>query len=329
MLSYYLFAKLFMTKIIHQPNDKLFKKSFSDIRVAKDFFLAHLPSALLQKIDLDTLKKQPHSFIDNSFKSTEADIIYQAKLGDSYAYLYLLCEHQSVVEQVMAFRLLVYMIRIIELHREQHPKSSLPIVYPIVIYTGEPLWSAPREIFELFFEKELAKQLWLQPYQLIDVCRISDDELRQEFWSGLVAFVFKHRKVQDLANFLKIIFGWIGDIANQGGENFAKNVLEYLVKETEIKDGSLFIEIAQQCLSEDLREKAMTLSEWFEQRGEIKGEINGERKLLLKLLQRKFGNLSPYHQLQLETADAEKLMYWGEAILDAKSLDEVFGSVAC
>lgn len=106
---------------IHQPHDKLFKLAMTEIAVAEEFFNAHLPEDIRQKIDLTTLKWENNTFIDSAYKETEADVVYSVKSGNSTAYLYLLTEQQSSVDTMIAFRLLRYTIRIIEFHLKQHP----------------------------------------------------------------------------------------------------------------------------------------------------------------------------------------------------------------
>lgn len=84
--------------------------------------------------------------------------------NNSTAYLYLLIEQQSSVDYLIAFRLLVYMVRIMERHLKQHPGNQLPLVFPMVIYAGDDLWNAPLEIFPLFGELEvLAREHSLNP----------------------------------------------------------------------------------------------------------------------------------------------------------------------
>jgi predicted transposase/invertase (TIGR01784 family) len=154
---------LVVSKLIHQPHDKLFKKSMADIRVARDFFETHLPRELTKKMDFKTLKLQKNSFIDQTFKATEADILYTVNIDGELAYLYLLCEHQSKIDANIAFRLLVYTVRIMEMHRSQYPEGPLPVVYPLVVYTGKEDWNAPRDIFQMFgANAQLAKQIFLQ-----------------------------------------------------------------------------------------------------------------------------------------------------------------------
>jgi predicted transposase YdaD len=61
-----------------------------------------------------------------------------------------------------------------------------------------------------------------------------------------------------------------------------------------------------------------------EARGEARGEIKGEAKLLKRQLQHRFGPLPIWVLERIDMASAAKLEDWGEAILMASSLDEVF-----
>ena len=47
---------------------------------------------------------------------------------------------------------------------------------------------------------------------------------------------------------------------------------------------------------------------------------------LLRLLERKFHSLPESARQRIAAADAETLLVWGERVLDAKSLDEVWGN---
>ncbi|MEI6399296.1 MAG: DUF4351 domain-containing protein, partial [Pseudomonadota bacterium] len=60
--------------------------------------------------------------------------------------------------------------------------------------------------------------------------------------------------------------------------------------------------------------------------GKAEGRVEGEATLLLRLLERKFHLLPESARQRIAAADAETLLVWGERVLDAKSLDEVWGS---
>jgi predicted transposase YdaD len=62
-----------------------------------------------------------------------------------------------------------------------------------------------------------------------------------------------------------------------------------------------------------------------EVRGKNKGRAEGETILLQRQLTRKLGPLPKDAPQRLAKADAEALLVWGERVLDARSLDEVWG----
>ncbi|QVL51535.1 MAG: DUF4351 domain-containing protein [Thiocapsa sp.] len=53
------------------------------------------------------------------------------------------------------------------------------------------------------------------------------------------------------------------------------------------------------------------------------GEQRGEAKILLRLIERKFGPPSETVRHRITSADSETLLEWSDRILEARSLDEV------
>ena len=62
---------------------------------------------------------------------------------------------------------------------------------------------------------------------------------------------------------------------------------------------------------------------WREE-GRKEGRKEGEATLLLRQLRRKFGQLDPAVEERVQSADANVLLEWGERVLTASTLDEVF-----
>ena len=62
------------------------------------------------------------------------------------------------------------------------------------------------------------------------------------------------------------------------------------------------------------------------QKGIEEGRQKGEATLLLRQLERKFGSLDPQTRKRVRSADAESLLAWGERVLTAERLEDVFGN---
>ena len=56
-----------------------------------------------------------------------------------------------------------------------------------------------------------------------------------------------------------------------------------------------------------------------------RGEQKGEARLLLRLLEEKFGALDSTSRERVREADAERLLDWGARLIKANHLREVFG----
>jgi flagellar biosynthesis/type III secretory pathway protein FliH len=59
--------------------------------------------------------------------------------------------------------------------------------------------------------------------------------------------------------------------------------------------------------------------------GQLKGLQEGEARLLLRLLVRRFGDLPQCVRDRVQQADVSQLERWGERLLDARTLTDLFG----
>ena len=60
----------------HNLHDKLFRKSLSNIKIAKDFLITYLPPQILAKIDISTIESCQNSFIEPTLQEQLWSIIY-------------------------------------------------------------------------------------------------------------------------------------------------------------------------------------------------------------------------------------------------------------
>lgn len=81
-------------------------------------------------------------------------------------------------------------------------------------------------------------------------------------------------------------------------------------------------EAQQMALTLDIKNNPF-LRDVFEE-GRQEGRQEGERGLLHRQLTRRFGPLPAWAEQQLDTADAATLEQWGERLLEATALEEVF-----
>jgi len=61
------------------------------------------------------------------------------------------------------------------------------------------------------------------------------------------------------------------------------------------------------------------------EQGIEQGRLDGERALVLRLIQRRFGEVPPSVHKRLQSARQHQLETWADRVLDADSLDDIFG----
>lgn len=132
------------------PHDRVFRKIPAKTEVAKEFFSNYLPIHIKSAIDLDSIELQKESFIDDKLKIQITDLLYSAKFGERTGYLYLLAEHQSTPDVLMPFRILKYKIAIMDHHLKTTGDKNLPIIYPMILYSGKRKYNHSTAIFDLF-----------------------------------------------------------------------------------------------------------------------------------------------------------------------------------
>ncbi len=113
-----------------------------------------LASELVTYIDFDRLSQINRSFIPDTLREQESDMVFsapfQTESGTDELLIYILIEHQSTVDPIMGFRVLFYMMQIWDFQRREWESNNVPKsksrfrpILPIVYYTGEKQWNNP------------------------------------------------------------------------------------------------------------------------------------------------------------------------------------------
>ena len=152
-------------KAIVLKSDALVKKLItSNIIVARELLDEYLPEHVKSKLNMDTIKVEKESYVEDSLKRQLSDVVLSVKTKDNEdAFVYILLESQSTVDPTIAFRLWKYSLLLLERHIKD--KKKLPLIAPIVLYNGKSKYTAAKSLWELFEDPELAKQMMGDQYQ--------------------------------------------------------------------------------------------------------------------------------------------------------------------
>ena len=165
------------------PHDAVFRRIFGVPANAASQLRAVLPPDLAARLDLGRLARVPGSFVDEALKWRHSDLLFTAPLDGQDAFVYVLVEHQSSDDPLMAFRMLRYVTRIWDQYEREHPETRrLPAVIPLVVYHGRSRWTSPVQLLELIdlgpADKQ-AMQAWLPRFGFLldDLTRADEDQL--------------------------------------------------------------------------------------------------------------------------------------------------------
>ena len=87
------------------PHDRFFKRVFAHPEHVVAPLRLFLPPDLLDALDAESLELAPGSYVDPELEVRESDLLFRCRIAGEPALLYLLFEHQSTPDPLMAVRL--------------------------------------------------------------------------------------------------------------------------------------------------------------------------------------------------------------------------------
>ncbi|PAV02352.1 ISNCY family transposase [Arsenophonus sp. ENCA] len=267
-------------KFTPTPHDAVFKQFLSEKDTAKDFFDIWLPDEIKALCDLDSLKVESGSFIDSGMKNYQSDILYSVSTNKGSGYIYVLIEHQSTPDKLMAWRLMRYSLAAMHKHLEAGHKQ-LPLVFPILFYCGE---QSPHPYstnwLDCFHDRKLAESIYTQPFKLADVTTLEDGQIMQHRRMALLTLIQKHIRRRDMTELMNEIVTLLS--YNYYTDNQVITLFNYLIQEGNAQKPMEFItEIAKQ--SEKHEGALMTIAQQIEEMGIQKGIQKGEKQASMKI----------------------------------------------
>ena len=145
----------------------------------KEEAIALINQAIKTKLKAEKIEKYTSSFVNKIFQNREADIVYKYKNKN----IFFLIEHQTKIDYTMPYRILEYEIEImksaIDIKKIKNKEYKLPLVIPIVLYTGKKKWDAKRYLEE---SQETLDGVKIKAgnYNLVDINDFTKEELLQE-----------------------------------------------------------------------------------------------------------------------------------------------------
>ncbi|MGA1794656.1 MAG: Rpn family recombination-promoting nuclease/putative transposase [bacterium] len=319
-------------EIVTNPHDKFFKEFFSKEKEAREFLSLYLPEHIKKIIDLSTLSISKDSFIEKELQEYFSDILYKVEIQGQSACIYLLFEHKSYPDALVAFQLLRYMVRIWEqlLNQKQiHP--AFPLIIPLVIYHGKAKWRIGTQFSHLFSSHDPALSPYIPDftYLLYDLSHLSDDQIKGavtlKAFLLLLKYIFHddfRKQFYDMADLFK-------ELASKAtGMEYLEAFLRYIISTTDKINEQDIKEILTKTVPQGGDTIMPTIAEKWVQQGIQQGMRQGLLEAIQLGLELKFGTdgLSLYADIS-KIDDIARLRSIKEAIVIAKEIEEIRGLI--
>ncbi|MGR5187035.1 Rpn family recombination-promoting nuclease/putative transposase [Photobacterium damselae] len=257
------------------PHDSLFKSFMTTPETARDFLLIHLPSELRQWCDLDTLKLESCSFIEDSLRPYMSDVMYSMKTQSGTGYIYAIVEHQSSSDPLMAFRMTRYSIAAMQQHLDAGHKT-LPIVIPFLFYHGrETPYPYSTNWLDCFENARLAQDIYTSSFPLIDLTVLPDNDIMQHKRIALLELIQKHIRQRDVRDILDNLVTLL--LKGYTTDKQIRSLMEYMLQVGETQDFQGLVEELAVKVPEH-EEMLMTIAEQLRQEGEKRGLMRGRQE---------------------------------------------------
>ena len=158
---------------MNASRDHIYKQLFSHPEIVRDLVVGVLPAGWAQALEVEAFERVNASYASEQGQARHEDVVWRARIGGEWVYVYILLEFQARPDKWMALRMQVYIGLLYQDLIAQHKLSKhgkLPPVLPIVFYHGRRPWRAATELAELMLPPPdgLARFQVQQRYLLID-----------------------------------------------------------------------------------------------------------------------------------------------------------------
>ena len=267
------------------PHDAVFKSFLRHPDTARDFIDIHLPAPLRKLCDLTTLKLEPNSFIDEDLRQYYSDLLWSVKTQEGAGYIYVVIEHQSKPEELMAFRMMRYSIAAMQNHLDAGYKE-LPLVIPMLFYHGcrSPY---PYSLCWLdeFAEPAIARKIYSSAFPLVDITVVPDDEIMQHRKMALLELIQKHIRQRDLLGLVDQIVSLL--VTGNTNDRQLKALFNYVLQTGDARRFRAFIgEIAERAPQE--KEKLMTIADRLREEGAMQGKHEEALRIAQEMMEKGF-----------------------------------------
>ena len=264
-------------------------------------------SELVELLDFTQLTQLNRSFISDTLREQESDILYsvpfQGETGTDELLIYILIEHQSTVDVTMGFRVLFYMTQIWDAQRREWESNNIPKsewrlrpIVPIVFYTGSQRWQIPLSLTNLMDIPEVLSR-FVPTYDTLFL-GVKETEASELTKTGhplgwlLSVLQQEHADADVIKRVLLSALSSLNSLDVEQTQQRERAILYLLLlvlhRRPAVEHASLISLIDEQTYGMEVESMAESIIEQSRKQGLEQGETRAKREAILKLLQVRF-----------------------------------------
>ncbi|EEF27285.1 conserved hypothetical protein [Ricinus communis] len=153
--------------------DSLYKQLFAHPEIVRDLVAGFLAADWARGLTVEAFERVNASYASDHGHVRHDDVVWRARIGGEWVYVYILLEFQARPDKWMALRMQVYVGLLYQDLVAQHKLSKhgkLPPVLPVVLYHGRGPWRAATALASLMLPAPSGLERYQpsQRYLLID-----------------------------------------------------------------------------------------------------------------------------------------------------------------
>ncbi|MFL6234519.1 MAG: Rpn family recombination-promoting nuclease/putative transposase, partial [Thermoanaerobaculia bacterium] len=301
-------------------HDLSYRLFFAHRRMIQDLLREIVGEQWVERIDFASGEKVDASFVSSRYESRESDVIWKFRRqdGGEPVYVYILMEFQSRPDPSMPVRFMGYESLFYQSLMAGQPEAAsrkLPPVIPVLLYNGQEPWNVATDLGSLIGDLDPSAEIYRPQlrYRLVDEAAYSREELAA--LSSPVADLFRIEKSRDWLEVRASVHRLRQSIPP--GEAALRGAFETWLRKVILPRFGLSLDEVSALTLEELETMlAESIDRWNREIRE-EGRQEGEARLLLRQLRLKFGPLEPALEDRVRSADADRLLEWGERVLTA------------
>jgi len=297
------------------PHEGLFQKVFRDKDNTKHFLKEHLSQEVLRYMDLDSLLLENVTYIDDQLKKYFSDLVFTVNIDDQEfpaGKIYLLFEHKSYPDEMVALQILRYMALQWKdmIAQARIPSRKLPPIIPIVIYQGQETWKVSSSFQDMVDmpSEEFKKFIPDFSFAFFNIGQVEDQKVQENVILKFYVAIIKSLNSPELRDILpRLTQGLYESLERRTALEYIEIFFKYLVKSTDVVGEEDYAQ-ALRMLPEGGDKIMNTLAEEWKREGELNKEqeffqykekwvdeakVENTQEMLITAFQNRFGVVKP------------------------------------